>query len=74
MMMGNETGNESVVVMNPKETTKSLSEVSTKSFSEISESGIPYYKYCRTMTEMGVRKPKRRLEKIVRNVRLKNPE
>ena len=38
MMMGNETGNESVVVMNPKEITKSLSEVSTKSFSEISES------------------------------------
>lgn len=25
------------------------------------------------MTEMGVRKPKRRLGKIVRNVRLKNP-
>lgn len=36
--MGNETYNESVVVMNPKETTKSLSEVSTKPFGTISES------------------------------------
>lgn len=56
----NETGNESVVVMNPKETTKSLSEVSTKPFGAISESRIPYYKDCRNMTEMGVRKPKKR--------------
>lgn len=38
MMMSNETDNESVVVMNPKETIKSLSEVSTKSFRDISES------------------------------------
>ena len=34
----NETGNGSVIVMNPKETTKSLPEVSTKPFEVISES------------------------------------
>ena len=46
--------------MKPKETGKSLPEVSVEPFSKISESGIPYFNYCRNTTEMGVRKPKRR--------------
>lgn len=45
--------------MNPKETGKSLSEVPVEPFLKISESGIPYYKDCRNMTEMGDRKPKK---------------
>lgn len=67
MMMSNETMVDNETERNHKIIVRSV----CGAISEISESGIPYYKDCRNMTEMGVRKPKRRLGKIVRNVRLK---
>ena len=59
-MISNETSNETVVDNESERNRKIIVRSVYKAISEISELGISYYKDCRNMTEMGVRKPKRR--------------
>lgn len=59
-MISNETSNETVVYNESEINRKIIVRSVYKVILKISESGIPYYKDCRNMTEMGVRKPKRR--------------
>lgn len=54
-MIGNETGSKET-----ERNRKIIVRSACGAISEISESRIPYYKDCWNMTEMGVRKPKRR--------------
>ena len=56
MMMSNET----MVDNETEKIAKIIVRSACRAISEISESCIPYYKDCRNMTEMGVKKPKRR--------------
>ena len=55
-MIGNETMTDNETERNWKIIARSVCGAILK----ISEPRIPYYKDCRNMTEMGVRKPKRR--------------
>ena len=57
MMIGNETYNGSVVDNESERNHKIIVRSVYKVISEISETGIPYYKDCQNMTEMGVKKP-----------------